>query len=92
MSSAERVSKKTFLLDKRIEKKLRYMQAQLIVNDDEANWSLSKIINLLLLRALLESGNDFSHSVFLKDFLEGKSLNIENDSIDGLIEKLIGEP
>jgi hypothetical protein len=43
-------NKKTFMVDKRIEKKLRYIQAQLIANDeDDENWSQSKIPNIMLL-------------------------------------------
>lgn len=84
-------SKKTFMLDKRLEKKLRYIQAQLIANDDK-NWSLSKIINLMLLYALTDAGKNTSPDPsLLKSFLDGKKLDLDNTLIDEIIKMLFEE-
>jgi hypothetical protein len=84
------VSKKTFMLDRRIERKLRYIQGQLIANDEDENWSLSKLINVMLLQALLSSRGNISNPNFVKAFLEGKMVNIDDERIDEIIGRLQG--
>lgn len=83
-------SKKTFMLDKRIEKKLRYIQGQLIANVDDENWSLSKLINVMLLQALISSKANISDANFIRAFLEGKAVNIDDEGIDEIIDRLQG--
>ncbi len=82
------------MVDRRIEKKLRYIQGQIIANDeDDANWSQSKILNILLLLALLTSGNNIEDISFLKPFikafLNGKKIEIDDRAIDQLVSKLL---
>ena len=78
--------KKTFMLDKRLEKKLRYIYGQLITTD-EKNWSLSKIINLLLLHSLITSSTP-TDIEFIKSFLDGKNLNFDKKIMEDIIQKL----
>lgn len=81
------MSKKTFMLDKRIEKKLRFIQGQLITSD-EKNWSLSKIINILLLHALLTTKEKDPSFDAIKAFLNGKRVELDDSAIDSLIALL----
>ena len=85
------VSKKTFMLDKRIEKKLRYIQGQLIANEENVTWSLSKLINVMLLQALMSSkGGNISDGNLIKTFLEDKLAKIDVEGIDEIIDRLQG--
>lgn len=89
-SESIRQCKKTFMLDKRIERKLRYIQGQLIASDDDENWSLSKLINVMLLQALISSKGNISDTNFIKAFLEGQAINIDDEGIDEIIDRLQG--
>jgi hypothetical protein len=89
-SESIRQCKKTFMLDKRIERKLRYIQGQLIASDDDENWSLSKLINVMLLQALITSKGNISDANFIKAFLEGQAINIDDEGIDEIIDRLQG--
>jgi hypothetical protein len=89
-SESIRQCKKTFMLDKRIERKLRYIQGQLIASDDDENWSLSKLINVMLLQALISSKGNISDANFIKAFLEGQAIKIDDEGVDEIIDRLQG--
>jgi hypothetical protein len=82
-------SKKTFMLDKRIERKLRYIQGNLIANSDDENWSLSKLINVMLYEALTPKRNIYDANR-IKAFLEDREVNFDDEGIDEMIDRFQG--
>ena len=80
--------RRTVTIDKRIEDKLRDLQASLITSTHK-DWSFTKIVNLVVLGGLLAS-RDFDERTWhrLKNFLEGNDINLDPDIVYSYANKI----
>ena len=70
-------SRRTLVLDGQIEAKLRELQGQLITTEGK-NFSLSKIVNLLLLGGIFASEKLSSNEWFaIKAFYDGRKIDLD---------------
>ena len=75
-----------------VEKNLRLVRGQLI-SEDENNWSLSKIVNVILVAGMLSTEKlDHDELQLLHKFSEKRKINIEIGTLQNLAEKLCKKP
>jgi len=78
----------TISLEKELNKKIQGLQ-EILEKEFGTGWSLSKTINLLILGGILAQDKLTNHDrTLIRDFSEGKGLDLEKVSMDAYYENL----
>ena len=83
--NANILNRRTIMIDKEIESKVRDIQAQLILNTS-TNWSFSTVANLLMLSGISNSEKLTREEVnLLKSFVAGESISLKKKNIKKIL-------
>ena len=82
------MNRRTIMIDKEIESKIRDIQAQLILTSNKS-WSFSTVSNFLMLAGISSSEKLTREDWGLvKDFLEGKTVSLKKKTIKKILSSL----
>lgn len=82
------MNRRTIMIDKEIESKVRDIQAQLILNTSNS-WSFSTVANLLMLAGITSSDKLTKEDLDLvKSFVDGENVSLKKKSIRKILTNL----